>query len=868
MAFQVLSHTATSWITSALGALQTGPSRQWYRWTAVILGIIIGQGLLYWPSLLGSKVLLPLDILAQPAMFIPRTPVVAAIPEHDWSTGDLITQGEPARRYFASELRAGRWPGWANYHFAGAPFTWPRFSVFALLNCLDESPRVLAWTQLIVALVAGLGAYGFCREVLRLSFWPATMCGWCYPLTGFLVLWQGMWLGTSTVCWLPWLLLFVHQAIENSERWKVPLGLIAVTFVTVTSGQLDVAAQVMAISGLFGLWLVWHRKRAIILPSGKDKDGLETTGPGKPRIEPAASYVRPIVFLSGGWALGLLLAAPYLLPFVEYAKTGYRIERRAQGNEERPPVGLAALPQLVLPDYYGRSTYGSVLTISQVPQESAAGAYAGVVAMLVLSPVAWGSRRLRPITGFLWLLGLIGLSWQLDLPVVVDAMRLPGLNLVSYNRLVFATAFAMTVLAAIGLEVMSRADIPWRRWYWLGCVPILVAASACVYRWFAPPGGIGPGLESLVQQGMTVSWIKDSADIEQVRNWFAQHYAVSAGFCILGIGVWLAFSFRRSWLHRAVPLLTIVLMGDLLWFAYGRASQSDWGLYYPRIEALEQIKQAASGRVIGYHCLPATTAYMAGLQDIRGYDAVDPARLIELLAQTADPKSIITSYAYSQMLSPKVSVDEAGQMKLSPILDFLGVRYVIAREPFTNGLTTRFQSFDYYVYENHRALPRVYVPGRFETEADPSLRLRRLTSEEFDPRELVIVEKPLELPETWRGKAKIQTTTSTRITVTAQMESAGIVVLADLWDKGWQAQIDGHETPILRVNHAIRGVVAPKGNSVIEFTYQPHSQFLGIRLAIAAGLGLLAWGLITRHARCSGIAARTLAGRPDREIPR
>ena len=45
--------------------------------------------------------------------------------------------------------------------------------------------------------------------------------------------------------------------------------------------------------------------------------------------------------LAVGWGLGFLLAAPYILPVLEYTHTGARMARRSAGEEERPPVGLA-----------------------------------------------------------------------------------------------------------------------------------------------------------------------------------------------------------------------------------------------------------------------------------------------------------------------------------------------------------------------------------------------------------------------------------------------------------------------------------------------------------------------------------------------
>ena len=73
----------------------------------------------------------------------------------------------------------------------------------------------------------------------------------------------------------------------------------------------------------------------------------------------------------------------------------------------------------------------------------------------------------------------------------------------------------------------------------------------------------------------------------------------------------------------------ILLLGDLLWFGYGRSAQCDPALYYPKIPVLDEIARSVPGRVIGINCLPPSLAIMAGLNDIRGYDAVDPARMVD-----------------------------------------------------------------------------------------------------------------------------------------------------------------------------------------------------------------------------------------------
>jgi len=70
------------------------------------------------------------------------------------------------------------------------------------------------------------------------------------------------------------------------------------------------------------------------------------------------------------------------------------------------------------------------------------------------------------------------------------------------------------------------------------------------------------------------------------------------------------------------------------------------------------------------------------------------------------------------------------------------------------------------------------------------------------------------------------------------MRSRGLVVLTDRWDPGWVAYLDGVPVRILRVDHALRGVVAPAGLHTLRFRYQPTSLIWG---SIASGAACFAW---------------------------
>ena len=812
------------------------------RLALVLAGIILGQTLLYGPSLLGLKILLPVDILACPNAYIP---VSATIIPQDLFALDQVYQVEPERRFAAAELRAGRLPMWVPYAYTGAPFVCPKFSPFSVLGCCTESPVILAWIQLSIAIVAGAGAYAFFRRAMGLGYWPSAICAWCYPLTGFFVLWQGFRAAWS-VCWFPWLLLTVHQTVHQRERGWGTIALAVTTGLALTN-QLDLVAQELLLSGLFALGCLLELRTADRAADASSPGGT----PSRHKIGLAVTR------LALGWTLGLLLAAPYLLPLVAYGRTGARMTQRGQGGEERPPIGLAALPQLVLPDIYGSTRTGSLHLNPGHPAESSASGYCGLVATLVAAPLAWSNRKQRVRNLFWAALVLLGMSWQLNLPGFVQLLRLPGLNFMSHNRLVFGSGFALLALAAAGLQSLleptaaretrfgrpKRSEKPGGWAWWLP--PILLACLSCwcLYRVVSPPPPLDGELEQKILKGQQVLWIHDLEGVHQVRLWFTQHNLASALWCWFAIGCWFLLrsqSFKRL---RLLPILGALLVLELLWFAWGRSLQCDPALYYPPIPVLQQVANGPPGRIIAYECLPADLSWMSGLRDVRGYDAVDPARLLDLILPALEPSSTNHRYARLQWASPKGALGPDGQLKLSPILDLLSVRYVVFRGSPMPGLLPAFQGPDYFVVTNASALPRVFVPRKVEVIGDSQEQLAKLHAPRFVPSAVAYVETPVTLPSACKGQAEIIAESPVRVAVAAQMATPGLVVLSDLWDPGWRAWLNGEPKPILRTDHALRGVLVPAGNSSLEFRYEPATFSWGVRLAGAAAAVLAALAL-------------------------
>lgn len=156
------------------------------------------------------------------------------------------------------------------------------------------------------------------------------------------------------------------------------------------------------------------------------------------------------------------------------------------------------------------------------------------------------------------------------------------------------------------------------------------------------------------------------------------------------------------------------------------------------------------------------------------------------------------------------------------------------------------------VYENMNALPHAYLVPRVAAAPGEDGALTLMRAEGFDPRQTAVVSDPLptQLPDTpLEGDARIQAYGPDEVTIATTANRAALLVLADNHYDGWEAEIDGAATPIVRTNHTFRGVVVPEGSHTVVFRYRPADLFTGAWIsAIGWGLvALLAVGLLLRR---------------------
>jgi len=796
--------------------LPAEPSR-WWRLAIVLVGILAGQSCLYGTALVGRQVLLPLDLLASRGVYLPRGAETAGIVPRDRTHSDQVLQYEMVRRFSAAEVRAGRWPLWSPYGYAGAPFfgvqATPFQSVYVLLW---PSPYSLAWIQLLVAFVAGTGAYRYCRDVCGTAFWPTAIAAWCYPLTGFFVLWQGHALPHSAA-FLPWLIWATDSTWRRPGGWGGPL--LAVFTYCVLGGALDVAGQALLVSGAYALW-----QAGMAIRDGRTRDacvGLAT--------------------VSAAWALGILLTFIGLLPFIEYAPTGARIQDRVTGVRERPPIGLSELGNVVLPELQGNPRPGSLFIgrAGNVAESSAAG-YAGLFTACLLAPLAMYASPRRGQVVFWSCCAVAGLAWCLNIPGFVQFYNGPVLRNFSFNRFVFVTGWSIVALAAIGLDCLWLGQSRRSPWFVVPAAVVGLLAAFLLAGAVRPPEPIGSKLEHAVRQGRDVPGVDSLAAAATVRQGFQQAYLMAALTAAAASAGWLLLAWSRMVSRKIAIALAAAWCLELVRFAMPWPLLSDPALYYPSIATLERLAEAPAGRILGVRCLPPRLGERYGFRDIRGYDGVDPAAIVDLLACGRDPETSSPSYARTQFYLPRSMNGSDVEPRLPGVLNMLNVRYLLFR--FRPPTISRFAFIgdDYWVWENPRFLPRAFVPRSVVSAPPRTELLARMSADDFDAAAVTFAEGGITY-DACVGAAQVVREHPQEVVIEATMETPGLVVLADLWYPGWIAEIDGRPTTIHRVNHGLRGVKVAQGTSTIVMRYSPMSFHYGRVCSLIGVILLTGW---------------------------
>ena len=169
----------------------------------------------------------------------------------------------------------------------------------------------------------------------------------------------------------------------------------------------------------------------------------------------------------------------------------------------------------------------------------------------------------------------------------------------------------------------------------------------------------------------------------------------------------------------------------------------------------------------------------------------------------------------------------------------------------TEGKYRQAHSGDVKVYENLSVLPRAFIVHQTQIVKTDEQAIAVMKDPQFNPAQTIV-----RLPQgdehaglvvsgqpSKQDNAAIISYRPERVEIAAHLNSAGWLMLTDVYYPGWQASVDAQPVDILPVNVLFRAVFVPAGEHRVIFEFKPRSFEWGAYIS-GISLGVVLVGLI------------------------
>jgi hypothetical protein len=738
----------------------------------------------------------------------------------------------PEKHGLAAQLRSGFLPSWLDNQYGGEPVVanlqhgvlYPGNLPFWLL----ETSTALEVVAAVHVAGAGLFMWAYCRLGLGTGWAGAVLAGVAFGFgsvtLGHIILLNQL----QVIAWMPLVLLLGHLALEGGRlRWVVLCG---------------VAAGFQLLAG--------HPEEWVYTLVALASYGLAWTLAAAPRAWPGRARSAALRLGGAMVALGLLFAFQ-LLPTLVLQRQGWRTAPSFAEQYELP-ARLAV--NALLPDF-GNTLFGENV------------GFIGLVALGLAGLGIWaGPARLGWLRGWALALPLVGIVMALGNQHAVYRLLASHLEVVAEFRVparyLLLAYFPLAAAAALGTEVLLRRDIGF---------------GARVRQGLGGLGVVGLVLGFAELVGGHSDWVES-------RRWWAAAAAA-------GVLAWLAAGFRP------VPRVLVALA--LVGVTTVELQQARPGAEYrqlvpnrayddpgPVLERLGRergryvtiawdVPDGAQAQAAIAATVPA--GYTPRLRDgwIRAWPrrlAARPAWEYATNAETISGRDggLLPLRTYQEFFTAAVNpnghlsagVTVEGPSRWGwPALDLLGVRWFV-----TGGLPPAeikvmedhgfqiVQREAYFLLWERPAPPLARLQYDLDVVPHPEDRVARLQAG-YPLGQRAIVEQPVDgLARPARpAQVKVERRHHTRVEVSVQTGTDGLLVLGDPWYPQWRVEVDGHPAELLRVDHAFRGVRVPAGSHRVVFTYQDRALQAGLLLSSLTVVSLAGlWWWRRRRAPGSG----------------
>lgn len=659
-------------------------------------------------------------------------------------------------------------PWWNQYEGVGTPLAGEMSSAALLLPLvllLTFSGGVVLF-HMVLELIAGVAAYLFVRR-LGVGIVAALVAGIAFALNGTF-----SWLGAAMVnpvAFLPLLLLGIELARSAALRDRRGGWLLIslASAIAVYSGF----PETTAIDALFsGFWLLLRIH------------GLQRSV--------ALQFIRKGLV---GVVLGLALAAPLIIAFLDYVANG-DIGGHGPGfagvHLPHSAISMVVLPYVLGPifGFYRNDPTGTIGAIWSNIGGYTTPAVAALASLAIFDSLFQRRDRWLRLGLLLWV--ILALSVTFGVPILDHVLELvPGISHTAFYRYAPPSwELALIVLAAFGIDDVLHARVTPRAGWTSALVTSLVVlgSTGIAFRLIHRLRGAAhidlyAGGSALWALGVAVAvllvvlWVCRGSVSRGRRG----AVLLSLGVAVDVLAMFLVPQFSAP-VHASVDTGSVTYLqshlGEYRFFTLGPI-QPDYGSYY-------------------------------GIADANTADLPLPQAWASYVTTSLAPNSNPITFSGTEANDP--AGPSPWQQFVAHFANYeaIGVKYLVAATP------TRPTA----------------IPSR--------LGLRMVYSD----RVATIYQLPHPDPmfEAESKACSVQSSSPSRVVV--DCKAPATVIRREQYFAGWTASIGGRSTPVRRSGPLFQAVSVPAGRSVVLFAYQPQYLLVGLG-AGAIGLAAICGGL-------------------------
>jgi membrane protein YfhO len=422
----------------------------WHRWVqrvpiSAVLALILLPLLFTGRAILTGRTYAPVDLpfMAEPLRDYSRDFGVAT--PYDTALSDLHCQILPWQKAVRYSLAHGEWPLWNPFILCGdilAAAAQPAvYDPLQLLGLLLPLADAFTFGATMTFFLAAFFTWAFARELGRGEI-AALVAAAGFTFCGMMAFFVGWPLGRAWA-FLPLVLLGARLVI----RGRSPVVLTIALVLTIFAGHPESVLHIVAVGVVYGVF-------ELIRTPGRRKRAQNS-----PRAILSSALKRTLISVPLAGVLALLLTAVYLLPFLEavpqtleheirdqlYASTSYDVLAK-------PDVRAGRIARTFIPNSGGHP-WKKTSSTGWDPLSARVGP---PILLLALIGMVLNVRKAE--TWFFTFLALIGLGATFGAWPIAHALHaLPLFNIAINERLAFAAAFALSMLAALGIDALATA---------------------------------------------------------------------------------------------------------------------------------------------------------------------------------------------------------------------------------------------------------------------------------------------------------------------------------------------------------------------------------------------------------------------------